>query len=672
MYTRILVVGLVAMLAGSSNTAFAQRLNASAAISSQELLPSSTKAWFSVPDAKRLDAKFLETQIGKLTQNPELEPFIKSLRGQFQGWLDDKNMRLGLNVEDIQGVRSGEICIAGIVSNQGPAQPQGKVARDSHGLVLLVDVSENLDAANELLEKLSKDLVQRGATREEFSDSIDAKVAKWKFPQKGRLQKPRHAFHTITGGWLLSSDNEAIFRKIVRRLVNVDSMTKEQTLAAHPAFESVMKKVAVEKVKPEVYWFVNPFGYVQLAQAIARERQEFRQKNNDDWARILQKIGFDGFKGVGGYMAFASGEHELLHRTFVYKPVDETQDIKQKRVFGMLDFKNSRQSSLTPPSFISNKVSGFFCAAWDMQLALKNVGHAIDTFARKDGTFDDTLASLKMEMKVDVTKVVDNFDNEFFVISDNKMPVGQDSEQIVIAVRLRGNPEFVISNIQKSWPHQHNVIEHEGHKIVEIDDSIGGEDLGLEGWEDDPFRDPSEDALQEEVEEPQFSLFEKRYCCATPGYLFVSNDLEYIQKVLLNQTTAQLKDTSDYQRVAKALEDLTDETKISFRQFSRLHRVLRPNYELMRMGKMAASDTIFSRLINQAFENNDPDRVRAQQIDGSKLPADFDKQIGPYLGPSGWVMESVDDGWLFTGIILDRQQNSEQLVKKEEPSEVHK
>ena len=92
----------------------------------------------------------------------------------------------------------------------------------------------------------------------------------------------------------------------------------------------------------------------------------------------------------------------------------------------------------------------------------------------------------------------------------------------------------------------------------------------------------------------------------------------------------------------------------------------------MRMGKMAASDTIFSRLINQAFENNDPDRVRAQQIDGSKLPADFDKQIGPYLGPSGWVMESVDDGWLFTGIILDRQQNSEQLVKKEEPSEVHK
>ena len=130
--------------------------------------------------------------------------------------------------------------------------------------------------------------------------------------------------------WLLSSDNETIFRKIVRRLVNIDNAQSGETLASQVAFQNVMKTVQLNDVEPQIYWYVNPFGYLQLAQAIAREKEEFNQSSNDDWARILKKIGFDGFKGVGGYIAFATGQHEMMHRTFVYKPTSEDQDVKQK------------------------------------------------------------------------------------------------------------------------------------------------------------------------------------------------------------------------------------------------------------------------------------------------------------------------------------------------------
>lgn len=665
----MLIIGIVLMLSGSIDCVVGQRLNAPNSIKSQELLPSSTKAWFSIPDATKLDKKFLETQIGQLAKNKEIAPFVESIKGQFKNWMNDKNVRLGLKLEDVQGVRSGEICIAGILPNQAPANGQN-VAADSHGLVLLVDVAGNLDAANGLMKKLAADLTARGATKEKFSDSIDAEVSKWKFPSKSRIKKPRHAYHTITGGWLLSSDNEAIFRRILRKLVNIDDSAKGQALADHPAFQGVMNKVKLEGVEPEVFWYVNPFGYIQLAQAIARERQKFNQKNSDDWAKILKKIGFDGFKGVGGYLALATGDHELLHRTFVFKPANPAQNIKQKQVFGIMDFRNAKNSMLTPPPFVSDDVSGYLAASWNMQRALKNVGHAIDTFAKKDGTFSDTLDSLREQMQVDVPKVVENFDNELMVLSDSKMPVQKDSERLVIAIRLKGNSEFVEGSIKRSYPHQHKLISYQGMEIIELDLAGGGDDSGLD-WEDDPFRDPDEEEQEEEeVEEQAFNLFEKKYCVTFGDHLFIANNLEYLKGVLKKTHESSVSNSEDYQRVAESLELMSEGTNVSFRQFSRLDRVLRPNYEMMRSGKMAASDTILARLINQLFDSNknDPLLKRKQKIDGSKLPTNYELHIAPFLGPSGWVMETLDDGWLFTGVVLERKKNSNQVVKKQDAS----
>ena len=59
-------------------------------------------------------------------------------------------------MDDIQDIRSGEICIAGILPPQAPGAAE-KLGRGSHGLVILVDVSNNMDAANDLMKKVGKD-----------------------------------------------------------------------------------------------------------------------------------------------------------------------------------------------------------------------------------------------------------------------------------------------------------------------------------------------------------------------------------------------------------------------------------------------------------------------------------------------------------------------------------
>jgi hypothetical protein len=112
----------------------------------------------------------------------------------------------------------------------------------------------------------------------------------------------------------------------------------------------------------------------------------------------------------------------------------------------------------------------------------------------------------------------------------------------------------------------------------------------------------------------------------------------------------------DYLRVSAVLAEMTDESRISMRQFNRPDRVIRANYEMIRQGKMAASDTMLARLLNHLFQtrNKGSDSVRTQKLDGSKLPADFKNDVAPYFGPAGWVMESTRDGWLFTGVTLKR------------------
>ncbi len=647
----------------------AQRLNASSSVSTQDLLPVSTKAWLSIPDANRLDEKFLETQLGRLSKDEAFAPFIESLKKQCRNWLSEKNLRLGLDFDGLQDIRSGEICVAGILPTEA-ADQDNELGRSAHGMVLLVDVSQHLDEARDLLDRLSDELTERGATREEYGEVHGAIVTKWKFPKQSRLKKNRYAYQTITGGWLLSSDNETIFRDIVRRLVNIDNVKKGETLSARPAFRNVMDQVHLDSINPEVRWFVDPFGYLQLAQAIEREEQEFRQRNSDDWARILRENGFDGFKGIGGFVALSTGKHEILHRTFVYKPVVDTIDKKQKRVFGLFDFENKHQKVLTPPGFVPEDVAAYFSASWDIQRAFKNVGHAVDTFAKEEGSFEKALETTRIEMDVDVSEVISKFDDQIFVISDVSLPVQVDSEQIAIVVPLKGDHDYVYENIKKSWPHQHREFELAGHKIVEIDDSIGAEELDFD--EDDIWSDPEfngeEEVVEEEADEPTFSLFAKRFCATTEDYLFIANNQEFLSKLLARAEKRGLSNAADYQRVATSLDEIVEAERVSFRQFERIDRVIRTNYEMLRDGKMAASNTVLARILNQVFISQDEnsDKVRQQQIDASQLPSDFENQVAPYLGPAGWVMETTKDGWLVTGCLLEKQEVENQVVKKED------
>ena len=627
-------------------------------IRSEYVLPASTKLWVSIPDPKELRARFDSTQLGKLAKDPAIKPFVEGLSDQAQKWLKEQNVRLGLELEDLQGVSSGEICLAGVL----PLVAGGAV-KGSHGVVLLIDVSQTTNEAKLLQAKINKELIASGAKQEkQLINGIDVTVSTLK---KRRLRNSERNFQAIISpaegtSWMLVSDNELIFRDTLRRLAAPGKIARAGTLVSQPAFVEVMRRTSLETYKSQIRWFIDPFGYIQLAQALQNEKRGARAKR-DDWATILKNQGLGAAQAVGGNVGLATGDHEVVHRTFTYAPRDgKVKNAKQ--MFDLFDFAPN-EAALTPPAWVAKDCSVYVSGNWQFSKALDSFGNIYDAFIGEKGSFERLLIDFKVDpdMQLDIKKLVGLIDDRVTIASETINPIDEASERIVIGFPLKGEPDFVYQSLKRATGGRE--INLGGIKALKVESNS---DVVEPDEELDPLGLPDEDE-EEDDEEREFTLFEERYIVVAKGYLLVANNKAYLKRILA-QKEASLGKSADYREVKAALKKLSDPSKVSWRQFGRTDKALEANYELLRRGEMGKSQTIVGKIINQIFKKQsaeesakagkegDDDVVRKQKLDGSKLPADFKKSIAPYFGPMGWVMETEPDGWRISGALLKKSE----------------
>ena len=110
---------------------------------SEFLLPPSTCAWISIADMKSLLEAIERTSFGRMLEDEKIAPFAEDLAAQIRGWLDEQKVQLGLKLEDLEGLDSGEICLAGILTEPAP----GDDSKVDHASVMMVDVSKSKSKA---------------------------------------------------------------------------------------------------------------------------------------------------------------------------------------------------------------------------------------------------------------------------------------------------------------------------------------------------------------------------------------------------------------------------------------------------------------------------------------------------------------------------------------------
>ena len=112
----------------------------------------------------------------------------------------------------------------------------------THGIVLMVDGSKDLDSVKKLIDRVDDELQKRGATKE-MLEVNGVEVTKWKYPEKRKWAKrKRVSFQAIVDGWFLVSDNDLIFRRVLRRVMKLEDPTVAGNLASQESFKYALSR----------------------------------------------------------------------------------------------------------------------------------------------------------------------------------------------------------------------------------------------------------------------------------------------------------------------------------------------------------------------------------------------------------------------------------------------
>ena len=634
---------------------------------SEYYLPAYTRAWISIPNLKTLNEHLDASQLGQLSKDPALKPFIDSARNQMRKWMKEKGVKFEFSIEDFDDIETGEISIAGVL----PEVDGVEAMAGTHGIVFMVDGSKDLEAIKKLINRIDGELDKRGATKE-MLEINGVEVTKWQYPEKRKWAKrKRVSFQAIVDGWFLVSDNDVIFRRVLRRMLKLEDPKVAGNLASQESFQTAISRCNLgvdgadekEQVAADVRWFVEPFGYVKLARAIEIENEPVK-KMEDDWTAVLAANGLKAIRSVAGAVSVATDEKEAFFRIFVHAPKDKTRDQAEARMLSILDFSPINRSEVEPPKWAPDSISGIFIAQWDFSKALSGVGPIVDSFLKEEGAFEDLLNTVKNEpdFRVDIRKLVGQLDKRFTIISETEMPLGPESEKLAIGIKLvdpmpKADQKNMIESISRAIRGQ--IINLAGFQVV-VDDRT--EDV--EEIDDFDFEDGGLPFEEEEEEDKfagggggaqNFTLFEKKYITVAKGHLFISNDKEYLKKLLTSADSQSLAKKSDFMKMRDMVSKYVDLSKVRATRFGRVDKVLELNYDMIKKGELANSKSLLGKVANAMLtEEGGAGEPAKIQVDASKLPDDYETSIAKYLGTMGWMTENEVGGWRITGCVLKK------------------
>lgn len=602
---------------------------------SEKLLPDTTKGFFSVTNMKNLVDHWNETQVGKLMKDPIMEPFREDAQRQFEERWVGVREKLGLTIDDLRGVPSGEVAVA--LLQPGPKQS---------ALVLLADVTGHQEKAAELLKKAAANLLQQKAVkRTEKIGGLEVDVFDIPKENPDDEEEPqRHAVLLLHGDLVIVTDSAAAMGAVLERQAGSDA----KSLADVPAFQAAMKRCAEDAGKdnvPQIRWFIEMFGYAEAVRSGIPEHQRRRAK---PLTETLRNTGFDAMAGIGGHVSFAVEGYEFIHRTMVSAPPPYEKSMK------MLSFPNKAECA--PQAWVPRDVATYTTSFVDIRNAFKNLGPLADEVIGEKGAWPDVLAGLKEDPhgpQIDLEiELIDQLGNQVTIITDFITPITTTSERILIAIEVE-NEAAVAKALEKLLQAEENVEKRilKDSKLL-IYEVVPPEEKPLVPQISLGF--PGEDPLRQEAEEEPEGpgLFPNAAITVTNGQLYVASHLDYLVQVLKQREERDaLAKAVDFQVIEQRVKDLGKERCAWV--FSRTDKEYRATYELIRQGKMPESETMLGRMLNTIFGAGKKGVLRQQEVDGSKLP-EFDA-VRRHLGTAGGFGVSEENGWFLKGFMMKKE-----------------
>ncbi len=623
------------------STSWLGHTTARAAVSSDTLMPPSTRGFVSIIDIDVLHKNWQRTQLGQLVRDEAMRPFVEDLKRQLRTKISGVRDKLGIDLADLKDVAGGEIAF-GMIEREN----------DRAAIALCMDVTDRHRQLEQLLQKADQELTKREATKS-TSQRGDTQITTYEIPTRTEEAELRTAIFFVRDDMFCACDNRAEAMEMLARFRN-----QSAGLSSIDAYQHTMRNCLQEAqgLRPDLRWYVDPFGYARATRSLAPAGQK---RYGKDYLQILAGQGFDAIQGLGGFVNLSvAGSYELLHRTSVYAPPIPGNSEKYRLAMRMLKFPN-RQAPTTL-SWLPRKLATYRTLNCDLSNAFENFNTLFDAIAGYEEAFAGVLEGLERDPygpQVDVRQdFVNHLGERVMLVTDYQVPITPQCERFMVVVELK-NEEAVANTVRKFMESDPNASEHdyEGTVVWEIQEAeedipeldITSSDLDLL----DPI------GVEETVlgDTPAGNSDEASAICVTDSHLFIASHSEFLRELLSTEESHhRLHSAPDFHEVESSLSRLLP-GKSAIRSFIRTDEAVRPVYELLRQGKMPEAETLLGRFLNRLLTPPDEEEegvLRKQNIDGSKLP-EFE-MVRRYFGPAGTVIRSEEDGWMMVGASLSK------------------
>ncbi len=621
---------------------------AAAAPLAEMLLPAETVGFVSIANVPDFQARWNRTQVGKLLADPTMKPFLDQLRDQLTRKAGKIEERLGVTIQELAGAASGEAAFAMVA-------PSGTNQRAT--VVVLADVTGNQTEAKKVVAKINARLLERGATliKPQSADS----PAVYSVPNDAG--PPKTVAYFLTADRFIAADNEAAATVLLNK-VKRGANGQGDPLAKNPSYRATLKKCqrAASGVLPTVTWWVDPFAYDTASRTLEVANNLPRKK---DTLTILREEGFDGIKGVGGHILLAvDSTQDVVHRTVVYAPfkpgtTGKPASVRYEDAMRILELPNTSDLGVAP--WVPREVAGYKTFNIDIQSAFDYVSPLADALMGYQHAFQTTIDAFEKDPygpKINLRdEVIAHLGQRVTIMTDYTLPITQDCERYLFVLDVTN--EAALRGPIDKWMESDGaerkslaVASGEGIEYWEIvpeEEASGDLDAGLlsiEGLDDEP--------VEEEREE---RVLRRAAVCLHEGKLLIGSDVAFLEKALFGGApSASLSTSHDMLAASRFLDRLTSTNRCAW-AFTRTDESLRPAYEQLRNNQMPESQTFFGRLLNQMLTSDEEEEahiVRKQTFDGSLLPP-FE-MARRYFGPAIRAIQSSDDGWMITGVLLSK------------------
>jgi len=625
-----------------------QRVSA-AVLSMDTLLPKTTVGFVTATNSIRLVEQWNKTQLGKLMADPVMKPFEGDLRAQLQSQWSGLADRLGIHLDDMRGVATGEASLALL-------EPQPGTAATS----LLMDVSGNLAKATALLAKARDGLKARGA-REAIQTIRGVPVYVFDVPlpegeqvaagQSGvAAVATAQTIYFLTANLFGACDDLAVVREILSRLASGNNVG---SLSQVVGYRMVMKRCAADAPGhvPGIRWYVQPLGYAEATRAATPPQKRRKGKTIIE---IMRNQGYAAFNAVGGYIDISTDGYQILHRTAVYAPRPYTGSMK------MFVFPNGKD--FTPQPWVGRDVATYFTVYVDILNAFDNFDPLYDEIIGEKGIWQQTLESMKKDpnvTQIDLrAELIANLGQRVTMVADYHLPITTTSERLLWAIETKDEAAVAMA-IEKCVKNDPTIKKRliDGHVVWEI---VEEEDMGVPQLKVDlPTLTPKkEDGKSKSDEKDDDQDKESHFLphgaiTVANGQLFIATHIDFLVKTLKPlDANGRLATQPDFQKVWEVTFGDLRVKRQSSRSFSWTDRAVEPSYELIRQGRMPQSESLLGRTLNSLAAPSKKGTLRQQRIDGSKLP-DF-AVVGKTLGPSTAAMTSEENGWFIKGVLMTK------------------